>query len=947
MAAAPSAGPYVGRVLELGAISDCLQRAQRAAATVLIEGEAGIGKTRLLSEALTQAQGLDFQVASGSGQELERSRPFGVLADALGLKAGTDPQRAAIAERLRGEGADGPSAVAAGPGAVYRIVEDVVDLVERMTSAGPVVLAVEDLQWADPSTLLTLHAAVRRLWHLPLLIVGTFRPAPVSAELRQLVEALLAVGAMHLALGPLAAPEVHTLASAVAGAPPGPRLRTQLERAEGNPLYVIELVRALADEGVLQLSGGQAEAARPSLPSSLRLMLLRRLGYLPGSTLDVLRMAAMLGSSFEVAQLALVTKRPVVELTAVLDEALHAGVLREAGPRLAFRHDLIREALYTDLALPIRNALHLEVGRALAAAGAQPIQVAQHLTLGAARGDEEAVTWLREAALQAQPQAPAVAAELLERALEIAGPHDASRDTLTADLVLARLWSGRPDEAETQAREALGRPHDVSVETALRLGLLESLLAQGKAAEVGDESRAAVSHPGLAGWARVRLLAEAAFGSILTADLEGGVATADGALREADHEGDDLAACIALCALCTAALFEGRLPAGVAHAAAAVERAARSGTAAARTFHSYAFLGWSLGVAERTPEALQALRRGRRLAEDMGTFVSLPIYHCELAWLHFLTGDWDDVVAEGEAGLALTEELASHVGVSAVHSILALVALHRGDRVRAERGVGCAQAQREGAFEPLSEFVALASAHVAEAKGDMPGALAALAAAWDTSAARRAVIEQGVLGPDLVRLLVATGDRDRAQTVAAHVEEVASRMGARWARAAALRCRGLADADADALLQAVTVLRAAPRPLELAAGCEEAAAALTAIHRSAEAAPLLNEALAAYEKLGAVRDIARAEAGLRSLGHRSRRRGWRQRHAKTGWDALTRTELDVVGHVGEGLTNREVAGRLYISPRTVESHLSHVFAKLGVSSRVELRAELARRSPAE
>ncbi len=165
----------------------------------------------------------------------------------------------------------------------------------------------------------------------------------------------------------------------------------------------------------------------------------------------------------------------------------------------------------------------------------------------------------------------------------------------------------------------------------------------------------------------------------------------------------------------------------------------------------------------------------------------------------------------------------------------------------------------------------------------------------------------------------------------------------KWARAAALRCRGMLEADHDLLCEAVCVLRGSPRPLERATACEEAASALRDVAQTTKATALLDEALGIYVELGAARDIARVEAALRSLGRCPSRRGWRQRQAKVGWEALTRTELEVVSLVGEGLTNREVAERLYISARTVETHMTHVFAKLGLSSRLELRAEMARR----
>jgi DNA-binding CsgD family transcriptional regulator len=618
-------------------------------------------------------------------------------------------------------------------------------------------------------------------------------------------------------------------------------------------------------------------------------------------------------------------------------------VLCEAGSLLAFRHELVREALYTDLPLPIRTGLHLEVGRALASAGAPAIQVAEHLALGASAGDHQAVAWLHQAARQAQPAAPGVAAHLLERALQIASPDDAARDILAADLVMARLWSGRPAEAEVAARQALARGRDPAVEAMLRLGLIEALLAQGKALAAGHEAEAALARPGPAGPAQVRLLAEAAFGLIYAADLEGGARAAGAALRASEQVGDDLAACIALCALCVVAVHEGRLPAGLAHAAAAVDRAERSADRAAAGFHSNLFLGWTLSLAEQPVEAQDALRRGRQLSEERGMVLSLPLYQWALAWAHFFAGNWDDCIAEAEAGLELAEEVATWAGVVGTHSVLAMIALRRNDRAGSDNAVERAVASLVATgYDPFAEFASWARALVEEARGDCEAARATLAAAWDACTAGGNVNERPFLGPDLVRLLVAGGESAEARAVAHQVEEAALAIGTRAARAAALRCRGLAESDVAALLDAVRLLRAAPRPLELALACEEAAALLVSVRHTDEAAALLDEALDAYGRLEATRDLARVRSALRRLGRHPRHRGWQRRRARTGWASLTRTELAVAGLVGQGLTNREVAQHLFISPRTVETHLSHVFAKLGLSSRAELRAEVAR-----
>jgi DNA-binding CsgD family transcriptional regulator len=175
------------------------------------------------------------------------------------------------------------------------------------------------------------------------------------------------------------------------------------------------------------------------------------------------------------------------------------------------------------------------------------------------------------------------------------------------------------------------------------------------------------------------------------------------------------------------------------------------------------------------------------------------------------------------------------------------------------------------------------------------------------------------------------------------VEEAARRAReAPSARGVALRCRGLVENDADILLEAVEAYRRSPRPVELAWTCEDAGVALVSHGRKAEGIPLLQEALSGLEAVGALREARRVEAHLRGAGARRGRRGVRRRPAM-GWDALTDTERRVVDLVCEGLTNRGVAERLFISRRTVDTHVAHVFGKLGVRSRAELAARAARR----
>jgi DNA-binding CsgD family transcriptional regulator len=200
-----------------------------------------------------------------------------------------------------------------------------------------------------------------------------------------------------------------------------------------------------------------------------------------------------------------------------------------------------------------------------------------------------------------------------------------------------------------------------------------------------------------------------------------------------------------------------------------------------------------------------------------------------------------------------------------------------------------------------------------------------------------------LLGPDLARMCVAAGEKARAGDVAGQVEEHARRADVPSARGAAFQCRGLAADDPDVLLQAVSEYRESPRVVHLALAIEDAGECLSRHYRTEQAVDHLKEALKIYERTGMRRDAGRTEGRLRSMGVRRGAKGRRGR-PQHGWDSLTGTEVRVASFAASGMTNPEIAERLFISRRTVETHMSHVLAKVGLSSRVELAAEAARRA---
>ncbi len=940
-----AAVPLVGRSQELDRLVGLLDRIPKGPGQfAFIEGEAGIGKTALLREALRQAKARGFQVLEGAAGELERDRPFGTLAEALRVgRALPDPERVEIARLLGGGNPLGdqflpPSQV---PDIRFRVLEAVIALVERLCVSAPLVLALENLHWADASTLLALDHIGRHLAYLPINLVGTLRPSPHITELDGLVDHFVSAGGLRLVLGPLDQQAVTTLVESMAGRPPGPGLLAAVAQAGGNPLFVKEFVYALGQEGAIKVVEGQAEVRNRVFPPSLRVLILRQLGTLPQEVLNVLRVASVLGSTFSVPDLAVVLGHPSTELVPPLDEAVRAGVLGATGERMMFRHELVREAIYFDLPLGVRTALHAQAGAALAAAGAPLAQAASHLAIGAMPGDERAVDVLGRAAWEAALRAPAVAVGLFERTLELADPADPRRDRLVAGLVSALMWSGRLAEAQAPADAVLAHDHELMFEVRLRCALAEGYLGQGRMQDALREIEALRGRTSEMGSERAQVLVLSGWLRVFGGDLEGGLAEAEKALAEARTLGEGGAECLALCLLCIGRFLAGEVIPAVEFGAQAVRRAGRDATGVLHRYPGHFFWGTALLETDRSDQAGGVLGEGLRVAEKFGLALQLPLYHQEIGLHDFYAGRWDDAGTELETGLTYVGEYGSS-GVFC-RSLLAVMAVHDGQLKAASDFVTGAEQEFAETGVPFGmDMMMWARALLLEGQGDAEGALAVLENAWQLHLGIGFISPCVRLGVDLVRLALRQGRDELARSVVERLEgATAQNPSAAW-RGAALRARGLVDADPGTLLDSVAAYRGGTRALEGALACEDAASALARVDRGEEAVALLGEAIEVFERVPARSATARAEATLRALGVQRGRRGSRRRPA-TGWDSLTPTELEVVRLAAEGLTNSEIGERLFISRRTVETHLSHVFTKLAVKSRVQLAAEAARR----
>jgi DNA-binding CsgD family transcriptional regulator len=940
-AAERRAGPRscVGRGEELEILDAVLEgSAAGRIGIALVEGESGIGKTRLLQEGLAHAHARGFTVLYGAADEMDRTRPLSALVDALEpVLVSSDPERLRLARLIGGAAPPEPGAFATD--LRHQVVQGVIDLLERLATQRPVALGLDDLHWADQSTLLVVRALGRRPLAGRIALIGCFRPHPRSRELQGVIDELTGLGAASIGLGPLDETAVAELAEAVVGAPPAAGLREELRRAGGNSLFLVEVLAALVRDGHVGIADGAADLdGAASLPADLRPTLLRRLDALSGETAQTLRLAALLGSSFDVTDLCLLAGRSAVQLMPELREALQAAVLEESGrERLAFRHELLRKAIYEDLAPGLRAALHREAGLALAAAGAPALKVAGQLALGAARGDAQAVTWLRRAAREAYSRAPSIALQLLRQAVELTPATDPDRAADVVELMYALMWAGRSDEALQVGEDSLDGPAlGSSAETGLRLALTWTLLLAARPGEARAQIEIARTLPEPPSRGRRVLEVAEAFTRLYTGDLQGALASAASALSGATEGTDDAAVCPSLHLLAAVARMQGRTDEAISLAGQAVERSSRSANAEAMRWPSWLGLASALIEADRFNEAGDQLRVGEQRSVDFGGAWSLPLYRARLAQMHYLAGRWDDALTDIDSGLALADEAGVQLGRRELLAYRALIAVHRNDLPAAADALAASDDGHAGEARPGADVLLWARGLLEEARGDVAAARQTLAAGWPLLA-RAMPCSCPLIGPRFVRLLVAEGLRERAAAVCADVERAAGAMGSASARAAGLRCRGLLEGDPEPLLAAVALLRGVDRSPALGAAAEDAGEALARAGRVAEGRRLLEEAHGTYERLGAVHDRARVGAALRRLGARYGPRGSRPARPRTGLESLTPAQRAVAELVAEGLSNPEVARRLFVSTRTVETHVAHAFKKLDLRSRDELR----------
>ncbi|CAL9337854.1 hypothetical protein SUDANB95_00204 [Actinosynnema sp. ALI-1.44] len=881
----------VGRERELDRLRvgvDALSRGRGAA--LVVEGEPGVGKTALVKAVCEDAAARGFRVCKGAGDELGRSLPLLPLLDALST-ARSDPGATATAERLLAR-------------------------VDELCAVGPVVLVVDDLQWADNATVAVWRRLARLVPQLPLLLVGVLRPLPRRDELSALRQ-----GVDRLTVGRLAAPAVAELVAALAGGVPDDRLVRLAGDAGGNPLFLVELVEALVRGGAIEVdaTGTARLTDHPpaagfgpgGLPASLSAAINDRIAYLSADVRRVLVAAALLGVSFPVADLAAVLGTRVVELLPAIQDATVAGVLEDGRLGLGFRHPLVRAALYEQVPESARSAWHGEAARALAESGAGVDRVTRQLLAADDNVPAWVARWLDEHGATLVAHAPEAAVDLLGRV--VVAPHATPRrGVLLAHLAEARFRLGDHHGAEAVA--LAGLEHGAHVDLHWTLAQCRSIT--GRSAETLAEIDRALAAPGLSAGDRARL-------RVLAARAHWDVGALDDAERlavTAMAADDRRATSWALHVRTIVAMARGRM----ADALPLFDRALAVAMGDPATADLRLLLqinqAVTLGELGRAEEAIASARAVRHAADQTGNTVRLAQAQSALGQLLLDAGHWDEALVDVDL---LPDDLKHPMVSRCDHGVAALIHLHRGDAAGARRHLDAAGEAVPGhVVGPL----ALATSLELEQAGRVREALAVLVDGM-------AAVED--LLPDAVRLAVRVGEDPSAAV--ARAEGLARELDVPHRRAVAAYCRALAEGDPVGLLRAADT----GRPLLRAKALGAAAVAFAESGDRTSARAALSHAVDVLERLGAEWDLNVLLARMRELGVR---RGPHAKHRRAahGWDSLTPMERKVTELVVAGLSNPQIAERLVLSSRTVATHVSHVLAKLGVRSRTDIAREAVR-----
>lgn len=935
----------VERERELRLIGEVLGDAFRGrGALVLVEGQAGIGKSSLLAAAGERARAAGLLVVAACGQDAEREFAFGgclqLFERVLAEPARRERLLVGAADLIRPLLADpgiGASAGHAPPESdrIFGLLHGLYWLTANLADEEPLLLVVDDAQWLDEPSLRFLRYLAVRIEELPVALLVAWRSGEPAHE--QLSALASDPSCPRVQLAPLTGPGVAAVVRAGLAEAEPRFCDVCAELTGGNPLYVVELVGAIREAA---LRGRADEGARIAelRPRAVAASVLARVARRGPDAVELARAVAIAGEGTVLGRASALASLDPSAAASAADALAEAGVLTGSEP-LSFVHPLAREAIYHDMPAASRARRHAEAAKLLHGEGADPELVSAQLLRASGLGERWAIDELRIAARRALDRGvPAAATRYLERALEERPPRSLRAELLAESAFAARL-TGAPDALELleQAVELTGDPVGrARLLTTMGQALLDlgRMLAAAEVFERGLAELAATDTraPELRATLRAGVEICGHYGSPNAASVDG--LDRSLSVREPSYPGErSLLAFVAfqrgmaLEATCDETRTIARRALGDGQAFVDGD-----GTRAA------VFMELALVLCEEYEPVIHVSEEALRVARVKGSVLAHANASNALATARYRAGRLSEAVADATAACD-ADRFGWELYQPSARAVLAEALLDRGESDAAAKALDVPDAeQRWGAGSPYFFFLA-SRARLAFVLGRAQDALDGfracdrIARAWG---ARNPAIYPWRSGAALAALRL--GEREEARQVAAAELDDARAWGAPRPIGLSLRTQGLiegGDAGIELLRNAVTELERSPSPVEQARALIDLGGALRRSGRRQDARGPLRRGLDLGRRCEAHALTSRARDELRAAGARPRRL------ALTGVEALTPMERRTAGLVAEGLSNREVAQHLFLTVRTVEMHLTHAYRKLGVSSRRELVRALA------
>jgi DNA-binding CsgD family transcriptional regulator len=915
-----------------------------AGSLLAIEGPPGIGKTALLAEARRRGEAAGLQALGARGSELERTFSFGVVRQLF------EPLVVQLSERERADALAGAAKLASPlfepgqltgppPEVSLGMLHGLYWLAANVAAKQPLLLVVDDLHWCDLASLRWLAYLMPRIEELELVIVTGVRQSEPGEDPALLTQVMADPLATVVRPAPLSAYAVTELLRAnLAAEAEGAFGAACHEITGGNPLLLHELVNALVAEGVDPVETGVSALRELAARAGWRAVSVR-LARLPPAATRLAQAVAILGDDVDPHDAAKLAELSDEEASAAASDLARVDVLRPNAP-LEFVHPLLRGAVYETLTALERSSGHTRAAHLLLDHGADPERVAAHLQLVPpapffGEGSTKGMAILREAARSARSRgASESAAAYLRRAYAepVSGP---DRAELLLDLGMAEaLLSGSTSVEHLREAHRLLKDPIQRAKTALMLGRQLFFLRPDESVAVLTQALEEIAgeEPELERVLEAGLITNALFWPKIYEE----------ARRRLDHvraqPGNGTVAEKMLLALL--AFHDARANMPSAEAVTLARRALKNGALLSGEISSGPYILASIVLATADEDdALSGFEAAVTDAHGRGSILAFAAAKAHRAETFLFRGDLHEAEAEARDAFVACDTwgmsaafpglLASFLG----ESLMEQGRLEEAAALMSRGGAG-------EASEMLRADVFLdRRARLRMLRGDLPGGLEQLLEAgrrFEAVGGRNPAFmpwrSQAALA------LLQLERRAEAAPLAEQELELARVWGAPRALGAALRAAGLVEGGAEgmALLQeAVEVLADSPAKLEQAKARTELGAALRRANQRAKAREQLRRAVELATICGASPLAARAESELLATGARPRR------IALSGVESLTPSERRVAELAAEGPTNREIAQTLFVTPKTVEVHLSSVYRKLGISSRSQLAGALA------